>query len=73
MTLSIAVIAAATAKAKKGSTACLCLRMRKQVVNLKARRSHVHWDLVVKTAVLVCIATFILGVMVSFPLLAFLN
>jgi putative membrane protein (TIGR04086 family) len=47
--------------------------MRKQVVNMKARLSRVHWDLVVKTAVLVYIMTFILGLALSFPLLAFLN
>jgi putative membrane protein (TIGR04086 family) len=43
------------------------------VVNLKARLSQVHWDLVVKTAVLVYIVTLILGLALSFPLLAFLN
>jgi putative membrane protein (TIGR04086 family) len=47
--------------------------MRKQVVTMKARLSRLHWDLVVKTAVLVYIVTFILGLALSFPLLAFLN
>jgi putative membrane protein (TIGR04086 family) len=47
--------------------------MRKQVVHMKARLSRVRWDLVVKTAVLVYIVTFILGLALSFPLLAFLN
>ena len=40
---------------------------------MKVRRSRVHWALVVKTAVVVYIMTFILGIAVSFPLLAFLN
>jgi putative membrane protein (TIGR04086 family) len=40
---------------------------------MRARLSRVHWDLVVKTAVLVYILTFILGLALSFPLLAFLN
>src|SRR5262245_34189479 len=40
---------------------------------MKARLSRVHWDLVVKTAVLVYIVTFILGLVLSVPLLAFLN
>jgi putative membrane protein (TIGR04086 family) len=40
---------------------------------MKARLSRVHWALVVKTAVVVYIITFILGVAVSLPLLAFLN
>jgi putative membrane protein (TIGR04086 family) len=47
--------------------------MRKQVVNLKGHLSHMHWDLVVKAAVLIYIATFILGVALTFPVLAFLN
>jgi putative membrane protein (TIGR04086 family) len=47
--------------------------MRKQVVNMKARLSRVRWDLIVKTAVLVYIVTFILGFALSFPLLALLN
>jgi putative membrane protein (TIGR04086 family) len=47
--------------------------MRKQVVTMKARLSRVHWYLVVKTAVLVYIVTLILGVALSFPLLAVLN
>jgi putative membrane protein (TIGR04086 family) len=33
----------------------------------------VHWDLVLKTAVLVYIVTFILGLALSVPLLAFLS
>jgi putative membrane protein (TIGR04086 family) len=40
---------------------------------MKARLARVHWALVVKTAVLVYIATFILGLALSFPLLAFLD
>ena len=40
---------------------------------MKARLSRVHWDLVVKTAVLVYIVTFILGLALTFPVLAFLN
>lgn len=40
---------------------------------MKARLSRVHWDLVMKTAVLVYIVTFILGLALSFLLLAFLN
>jgi hypothetical protein len=40
---------------------------------MKAGRSRVHWALVVKTALLVYLATFILGVGLSFPLLALLN
>jgi putative membrane protein (TIGR04086 family) len=47
--------------------------MRKQVGHMKARLSRVHWALVMKTAILVYIVTFILGVALSFPLLAFLN
>jgi putative membrane protein (TIGR04086 family) len=47
--------------------------MRKQVVHMKARLSRVHWDLVVKTAILVYLVTFILGLALSFPLLALLN
>jgi putative membrane protein (TIGR04086 family) len=47
--------------------------MRKQMVTMKARLSRVHWDLVVKSAVLVYILTFILGLALSFPLLALLN
>jgi putative membrane protein (TIGR04086 family) len=43
------------------------------MVNLKARLSRLHWGLVVKAAVVIYIATFILGLAVSFPLLAFLN
>jgi putative membrane protein (TIGR04086 family) len=58
---------------QKRSPAGLILGMRKQVVRMKARRSRVHWDLVVKTAVLVYIVTFILGLGLSFPLLAFLT
>jgi putative membrane protein (TIGR04086 family) len=42
-------------------------------VNVKARLSQVHWDVVLKAAVLVYIATFILGIALSFPLLAFLS
>ena len=40
---------------------------------MKARISRVQWDLVVKTAVLIYIVTFILGLALSFPLLALLN
>jgi putative membrane protein (TIGR04086 family) len=47
--------------------------MRKQVLNMKARLSRLHRDLVVKTAVLLYIVTFILGLALSFPLLAFLD
>jgi putative membrane protein (TIGR04086 family) len=47
--------------------------MRKQVVHMKAYLARVHWALVIKIAVVVYIVTFILGVVVSFPLLAFLN
>src|SRR5437763_17098902 len=47
--------------------------MRKQVVNMKARLSQVHWDLVLKTGVLLYILTFILGLGVSLLLPAFLN
>jgi len=42
-------------------------------MNMKARLSRVRWDLVVKAAILIYIATFILGLALSFPLLAFLN
>jgi putative membrane protein (TIGR04086 family) len=42
-------------------------------MNMKARLLRVRWDLVVKTAVLVYIVTFILGLALSVPLLAFLN
>jgi putative membrane protein (TIGR04086 family) len=47
--------------------------MRKQGVNMKARLSQVHWDLVLKTGVLLYILTFILGLGLSLLLLAFLN
>ena len=40
---------------------------------MKATLSRVRWDLVVKTAVLVYIVTFILGLALSVPLLALLN
>jgi putative membrane protein (TIGR04086 family) len=40
---------------------------------MNARLSRVRWALVLKIAVLVYIVTFILGVALSFPLLAFLN
>jgi putative membrane protein (TIGR04086 family) len=40
---------------------------------MKTRLSHLHWNLVVKTAVLVYIVTFILGLALTFPLLAFFN
>lgn len=40
---------------------------------MKVRLSGVRWDLVLKAAVLVYVATFILGVALSFPLLAVLN
>lgn len=43
------------------------------MVNLKTRLSRAHWGLVTTVAVLIYIATFILGVALSFPLLAFLN
>jgi uncharacterized membrane protein len=38
---------------------------------MKAHFSRVHWDLVVKTAVLVSIVTFILGLALSLPVLTF--
>jgi putative membrane protein (TIGR04086 family) len=38
-----------------------------------ARLSQVRWDLVAIAAVLIYIVTFVLGVALSFPLLAFLN
>jgi putative membrane protein (TIGR04086 family) len=47
--------------------------MRRQAANMKTRLSRVHWNLVVKTAVLVYIVTFILGLALTFPLLAFFN
>jgi putative membrane protein (TIGR04086 family) len=47
--------------------------MRKQVATMKTRPARMHWALVVKTAVLVYILTFILGLALSVPLLAFLN
>lgn len=40
---------------------------------MKARLSQVRWDLVLKASVLVYIVTFILGIALSFPLLAFLD
>jgi putative membrane protein (TIGR04086 family) len=40
---------------------------------MKARLSQVHWNLVLKTAVLVYLVTFILGLALTFPLLTFLN
>jgi putative membrane protein (TIGR04086 family) len=40
---------------------------------MKARIWRVHWDLVVKTAVLIYIVTFIFGLALSVPLLALLN
>jgi putative membrane protein (TIGR04086 family) len=40
---------------------------------MQARLSSVHWDLVLKTAVVIYIVTFILGLALSVPLLAFLN
>ena len=43
------------------------------MVNLKARLSRLHWGLVVKAAVVIYIATFILGLALSFPLLAVLD
>jgi putative membrane protein (TIGR04086 family) len=43
------------------------------MVNMKAQLSQVHWALVLKTAVLLYILTFILGLGVSLLLLAFLN
>jgi putative membrane protein (TIGR04086 family) len=43
------------------------------MVNLKARLSRLRWGLVIKAAILIYIATFILGLAVSFPLLAFLS
>jgi putative membrane protein (TIGR04086 family) len=47
--------------------------MRQQVVNMKARLSQVQWDLVLKTAVVIYVVTFILGLALSFPLLAVLD
>lgn len=40
---------------------------------MKARLARVRWDLVVKTAALVYIVTFILGLALAFPVLALLN
>jgi putative membrane protein (TIGR04086 family) len=40
---------------------------------MKARLARVRWVLVVKTAILVYIVTFILGLVVSLPLLALLS
>ena len=40
---------------------------------MKACLSQVRWDLVVKAAVLIYIVTFILGLVLSFPLSAFLT
>jgi len=41
--------------------------------NLHARIAQVHWTLVVTTAILIYLVTLILGVALSFPLLAILN
>jgi putative membrane protein (TIGR04086 family) len=40
---------------------------------MQARLAQVHWALVLKTAALLYVATLLLGLAVSFPLLAFLN
>jgi putative membrane protein (TIGR04086 family) len=40
---------------------------------MKARLARVRWNVIVKTAVVVYIATFILGLALSFPLLAVLD
>ena len=47
--------------------------MRKQMLDVKARFSQVHWGIVFKAAVVVYVATFVLGIALSFPLLAFLG
>jgi putative membrane protein (TIGR04086 family) len=47
--------------------------MRKGMANVKARLSQVHWVLVLVTAVLIYIVTFLLGIALSFPMLAFLQ
>ena len=51
----------------------LHIAARKQVVNMRARLAQVRWALVLKTAVLLYLVTLILGLAVSFPLLAFLG
>ncbi|HST05723.1 MAG TPA: TIGR04086 family membrane protein [Chloroflexia bacterium] len=42
-------------------------------MNVKAHLSQIRWDIILKAAVLVYIGTFILGIALSFPLLAFLS
>ena len=49
------------------------VELGKQQVNMKARLSQVHWDLVFKASVLVYILTFILGLGLSLLLPAVLN
>lgn len=55
------------------STDLFILGRRKQVVNMQARLAQVHWALVVTAAVLIYLVTLILGLALSYPLLAFLN
>jgi putative membrane protein (TIGR04086 family) len=47
--------------------------LRKQVVDMQTRLAQVHWVLVLTAAVLVYLVTLLLGLAVSFPLLAGLN
>src|SRR4029078_12610337 len=51
----------------------LHIAARKQMVNLRARLAQVRWALVLKTAALVYLVTFVLGLAASFLLLALLG
>jgi putative membrane protein (TIGR04086 family) len=48
----------------------LRIAARKQVMNMRARLAQVRWALILTTSVLVYLVTLVLGLAVSFPLLA---